>query len=301
MQEVEVDKKLLSLIQSDWQKVALVIGKIMQASLDLEGAEIAARLELLIEAGQIEVSGDLTNWRACEVRLLAIQSKSVRKKPDLKLVKSGGKNQAVTKDATATILYPRPRKSQNQHTSEEQKRRLKNLIDLGKERGYLTQSEISTHLPDMVDTEQISEIVEMFEDIGISVRFGDEVGQSSKTINAGPFFPFVSKDVLIIDNDSFLGQFLGGNFHPDWTNDHKSTEEVLRAYLDNEPTDAIRRTFEELSDFLDKSNFLTEEHLSRLMFQQGAYFRTKYESRSARDWLNAMQAQIETALKEGNG
>ena len=48
--------------------------------------------------------------------------------------------------------------------------RLKNLIVLGKERGYLTYAEINDHLPDdMMDAEQIENIIGMINDMGIQV------------------------------------------------------------------------------------------------------------------------------------
>jgi RNA polymerase primary sigma factor len=48
--------------------------------------------------------------------------------------------------------------------------RLKSLIVLGKERGYLTYAEINDHLPDdMLDAEQIEGIISMIGDMGIAV------------------------------------------------------------------------------------------------------------------------------------
>ncbi|HEY3326788.1 MAG TPA: RNA polymerase sigma factor RpoD [Novimethylophilus sp.] len=48
--------------------------------------------------------------------------------------------------------------------------RLKNLIALGKERGYLTYAEINDHLPDDIqDPEQIDSIIGMISDMGIQV------------------------------------------------------------------------------------------------------------------------------------
>ncbi|MCX7169931.1 MAG: sigma-70 family RNA polymerase sigma factor, partial [Proteobacteria bacterium] len=48
--------------------------------------------------------------------------------------------------------------------------RLKNLITLGKERGYLTYAEINDHLPDdIVDAEQIESIITTFNDMGVQV------------------------------------------------------------------------------------------------------------------------------------
>jgi len=53
---------------------------------------------------------------------------------------------------------------------EAQKKRLKTLIVLGKDRGYLTYAEINDHLPDdMTDAEQIEGVVTMLADMGIAV------------------------------------------------------------------------------------------------------------------------------------
>jgi RNA polymerase primary sigma factor len=54
--------------------------------------------------------------------------------------------------------------------AETRRTRLKNLIRLGKERGFLTYSEINDHLPDdLVDAEQIEAIISTFGDMGIQV------------------------------------------------------------------------------------------------------------------------------------
>lgn len=58
----------------------------------------------------------------------------------------------------------------NPETADEQRKRLRQLIALGKERGYLTYSEINDHLPDDVsDAEQIENIVSMIAGLGIQV------------------------------------------------------------------------------------------------------------------------------------
>ncbi|OWT55194.1 RNA polymerase sigma factor RpoD [Candidimonas nitroreducens] len=84
--------------------------------------------------------------------------------PDLKpLPKRGGKRGKAEKDAPA----------RSQMTPEEQearRNRLKVLIKLGKDRGYLTYGEINDHLPDdLVDAEAIDGIISTFSDMGISV------------------------------------------------------------------------------------------------------------------------------------
>ncbi len=53
---------------------------------------------------------------------------------------------------------------------EARRNKLKTLIKLGKERGFLTYAEVNDHLPDdVVDAEQIEAIISTFSDMGISV------------------------------------------------------------------------------------------------------------------------------------
>ncbi len=84
--------------------------------------------------------------------------------PELKpLPKRGSKRGKADKDVPA----------RSQLTPEEQearRNRLKVLIKLGKDRGYLTYGEINDHLPDdLVDAEAIDGIISTFSDMGISV------------------------------------------------------------------------------------------------------------------------------------
>ena len=56
-------------------------------------------------------------------------------------------------------------------SSNKQARQLKDLIARGKEQGYLTYTEVNDHLPnDIVDPEQIEDIVNMINDMGIAVH-----------------------------------------------------------------------------------------------------------------------------------
>ncbi len=57
----------------------------------------------------------------------------------------------------------------NPQDIEERRTRLKALILLGKERGYLTYAEINDHLPDMLEVEQVEGVVSMINDLGITV------------------------------------------------------------------------------------------------------------------------------------
>jgi RNA polymerase primary sigma factor len=51
----------------------------------------------------------------------------------------------------------------------EKQSQIKVLIALGKEKGYLTYAEVADHLPEVVDSEQIDDIVSMIGTMGISV------------------------------------------------------------------------------------------------------------------------------------
>jgi len=83
----------------------------------------------------------------------------------LKLRKAGRPRR--NSDAERALLL---RAEARPEDAEARRTRLKNLIKLGKERGFLTYAEINDHLPDdMVDAEQIESIITTFNDMGIQV------------------------------------------------------------------------------------------------------------------------------------
>ena len=86
------------------------------------------------------------------------------KSSDLKPPKRGGKRgKADPKDLIA-------RGPVSAEEYEARRNRLKQLIKLGKDRGYLTYGEINDHLPDdLVDAEAIDGIISTFSDMGIAV------------------------------------------------------------------------------------------------------------------------------------
>ena len=72
--------------------------------------------------------------------------------------------------------------------TDEKQSKIKQLIAKGKEQGYLTFSEINDHLPnDIVDPEQIEDIVNMINDMGITVHEkapdADTVIMSDQAVN----------------------------------------------------------------------------------------------------------------------
>jgi RNA polymerase primary sigma factor len=80
-------------------------------------------------------------------------------KPAAASTKQTAKEKAV---AAAAVVDP----SQD---IEARRTRLKALILLGKERGYLTYAEINDHLPEMLEVEQVEGVVSMINDMGITV------------------------------------------------------------------------------------------------------------------------------------
>jgi RNA polymerase primary sigma factor len=80
---------------------------------------------------------------------------------------------AKTKDKKKVVSKPAEVIEQSaadqQQDIDARRTRLKALIVLGKERGYLTYAEINDHLPDMLEVEQIEGVVSMINEMGVSV------------------------------------------------------------------------------------------------------------------------------------
>ncbi|MGO9443654.1 MAG: RNA polymerase sigma factor RpoD [Thiobacillaceae bacterium] len=73
-------------------------------------------------------------------------------------------------DAALSKAQAQQKTELTQAEQEARRTRLKALILLGKERGYLTYAEVNDHLPDeMLDAEQIEGIISMINDMGIQV------------------------------------------------------------------------------------------------------------------------------------
>ncbi len=86
--------------------------------------------------------------------------------------KSPGRPAGKKKDAAskAALLAQAVNQQDSKADVEARRTRLKNLIMLGKERGYLTYAEVNDHLPDeMLDAEQIESVISMINDMGIQV------------------------------------------------------------------------------------------------------------------------------------
>ena len=79
--------------------------------------------------------------------------------------------------------------------AEARRMRLKNLIVLGKDRGYLTYAEVNDHLPDdMLDAEQIENIISMINDMGIHVY--DEAPDAEALLMSDATPPVADDDVV---------------------------------------------------------------------------------------------------------
>jgi RNA polymerase primary sigma factor len=129
--------------------------------------ELAAR-----EKAKAKELAALEKAKAKEAALLAKQKEKELKaqlkqqaQELLKLRKAGRPRR--NSDAERALLL---RAEARPEDAEARRTRLKNLIKLGKERGFLTYAEINDHLPDdMVDAEQIESIISTFNDMGIQV------------------------------------------------------------------------------------------------------------------------------------
>ncbi|HEY1286861.1 MAG TPA: RNA polymerase sigma factor RpoD [Burkholderiales bacterium] len=102
-----------------------------------------------------------TQIKSAKQALELLEAKVAEVKGKGKGVRGGRKSR---KDEWVAGPAPTPEDAETRRT------RLKNLIKLGKERGFLTYSEINDHLPDdLVDAEQIEAIISTFGDMGIQV------------------------------------------------------------------------------------------------------------------------------------
>lgn len=97
------------------------------------------------------------------------KQKNKKAKPRTGKKTKGATEQFTNIESVATVTIAESNTSAQD--IEARRMRLKRLIVLGKERGYLTYAEINDHLPDdMLDAEQIEGIISMINDMGISVH-----------------------------------------------------------------------------------------------------------------------------------
>jgi hypothetical protein len=72
-----LDRFILDAVGSSWQKVAMVVASALtEQYLEFPDSEddagfIASRVAQLVQAGQLEASGDISDWRFSEVRRAA--------------------------------------------------------------------------------------------------------------------------------------------------------------------------------------------------------------------------------------
>ena len=107
----------------------------------------------------------LAKVKAAAKKVLLKQQQVAAAKPEVK-AKPGRRDKLTAKEKALVKEFER--KELSPADAEARRTRLKNLIVLGKERGYLTYAEINDHLPDdMLDAEQIENIISMINDMAI--------------------------------------------------------------------------------------------------------------------------------------
>ncbi|MEK6736880.1 MAG: RNA polymerase sigma factor RpoD [Pseudomonadota bacterium] len=118
----------------------------------------------------VKVSREITSAMDEITEVVATESNGTKKS------KNGGSKKSRTSTSTEQITVLESISAAHDGSTQSQdiearRMRLKLLIGLGKERGYLTYAEINDHLPDdMLDAEQIEGIISMINDMGISVH-----------------------------------------------------------------------------------------------------------------------------------
>ena len=127
---------------------------------------------------------------------LAEVNGTATEKPAVAAKKPGNeKAKAKERKAKEKAFLKEALSSQQPGTEEEleaRRTKLKNLIKLGKERGFLTYAEINDHLPDdVVDAEAIEGIISTFNDMGIAVY---DQAPDAETLLLNDNAPVVSSD-----------------------------------------------------------------------------------------------------------
>ena len=116
-------------------------------------------------AGGLPAGGDDTDLSDIEADLVGEPvAETTEKVKPLRMKISKAKERALMKEfgLDETVL--------SEEDMAKRRQRLKTLITLGKTRGYLTQGEISDHLPDkLVDAETMEVVVTMLNDLGVAV------------------------------------------------------------------------------------------------------------------------------------
>ncbi len=106
---------------------------------------------------------------------------------------------ALAKQAVLAKQLANP--AEHQQDIEARRSRLKTLIVLGKERGYLTFAEINDHLPEMLEVEQIEGVVRMINDMGISVS---DVAPDAESMIMSDAAPVVADEVAVEEAEAAL-------------------------------------------------------------------------------------------------
>ncbi|MCG6933597.1 MAG: RNA polymerase sigma factor RpoD [Gallionella sp.] len=113
------------------------------------------------------------------------------------MAKAKDKKKPVKKESV-TVTQPVIEQIQD---IEARRTRLKALIVLGKERGYLTFAEINDHLPDMLEVEQIEGIVTMINEMGVSVC---DVAPDAETLIMTDVAPAVADEDAVEEAEAAL-------------------------------------------------------------------------------------------------
>ena len=134
-------------------------------------AKDKARKEKEAARAKVQKEKEIVREKAQKEKELAKQKALEAKIKAQELLRAGrgrpGRPAKRDRDAERALLARAELKPEE---AEARRTRLKNLIKLGKERGYLTYAEVNDHLPDdMVDAEQIESIISTFNDMSIQV------------------------------------------------------------------------------------------------------------------------------------
>jgi RNA polymerase primary sigma factor len=125
---------------------------------------------------------------------MATEKKATKSTPEVNQPRKSGAKKSSRKAEKQALALQMVVDTKGENT-EDRRMRLKSLILLGKERGYLTYAEVNDHLPDdMLDAEQLEGIISMINDMGIQVY--DEAPDAETLLMAEPSSPVADEDAV---------------------------------------------------------------------------------------------------------
>ena len=91
-----------------------------------------------------------------------------------------------------------------------------------------------------------------------------------------------------------LASFLGAYFHQDWHDEHATFEEVVRAFVADNPHQAVRLALDELRALSNDASFRAKP--AEVLLGLGCYFEPSYVGMTPPQWVSELSTALEAAV-----